>query len=155
MALVEMAVIAPVFFMLVFGMLSGGLLYNQKLQLSHAAREGARHAAALSEAQAFASGNWVENVRSVVIQRSNGELTAAQVCVALVQGVQPTVVTTTTGTVTTQHSTNGTQPCYDDSAGGQSQKRVQVQVRKPGTLDVVFFRYPVDLTARSNARHEF
>jgi Flp pilus assembly protein TadG len=156
-ALVETAIVAPVFVVLVFGMISGGVLYNQQMQMTHSAREGARYGVTVSETQPFTSGNWVSNVTAVVVERASGELTTNQVCVALVHGTAspPAVVTTTSGSITTYHSTKGSQPCFDDSAGNEHGRRVQVLVRKPGTLDAVFFKYPVDLTARATARHEF
>ena len=48
-ALVEFALLLPVFMALVLGMLSGGLIYNQKMDLTHATREGARYGAAIDK----------------------------------------------------------------------------------------------------------
>ena len=41
-ALVEFTLILPVFMMMVLGTFTGAIAYNQKLDLAHAAREGAR-----------------------------------------------------------------------------------------------------------------
>jgi Flp pilus assembly protein TadG len=147
-AMVEMAIMLPLFVMLVFGMLSGGILYNQQMQMTHSAREGARYGVTLSETQTFKNGQtWVSNVRDVVVERSAGELTADQVCVALVSGTAPNL------TVVNGASTNGA-PCFDDSAGAEEGRRVQVLTSRPGQLDAVFVKMPVDLTARATARHE-
>jgi Flp pilus assembly protein TadG len=158
-AMVEMAIMLPLFVMLVFGMLSGGILYNQQMQMTHSAREGARYAVTVSETQPFKNGqNWASNVRDLVVERSAGELTPAQVCVALVSGTGADlkVVTTVKGTVVTRHTTNGDgKPCFDDSAGGEEGRRVQVFTSRPGQLDAVFLKMPVDLTARATARHEY
>src|SRR5712691_4500636 len=51
-AMVEFALLLPVFMMLVMGAFSGAIAYNQKLDLAHAAREGARYGATLPENQA-------------------------------------------------------------------------------------------------------
>src|SRR5947209_11181455 len=101
-ALVEFALLVPIFMALVLGMFSGGVIYNQKLDLSHATREGARYGAAVSKDQVFANGNsWASNVRDLVVNRSAGDLVAGGgttagissdgVCVALVTGSPATV----------------------------------------------------------------
>ena len=147
-ALVEVALILPVFAMLLFGMLSGGSLYNRKMELTQAAREGARYGMTVSEGQTFTDGGtWEDNVRAVVLERAGGDITEADVCVSLVTDATPVVVD--------DHTTraDGT-PCFDDSAGGEGAKRVQVHIARPGELDAIFIRIPVELTARASGRHE-
>ena len=41
----EMALVVPLFLALVLGIVSTGIVYNHKLDLVHAAREGARYGA--------------------------------------------------------------------------------------------------------------
>lgn len=48
---VEFAIIAPLFFLLVFGIINFGWLFAQQLQLNHAVREGARAAVVQSTGQ--------------------------------------------------------------------------------------------------------
>jgi Flp pilus assembly protein TadG len=147
-ALIEAALIMPLFAMLVFGMLSGGSLYNRKMQITQAAREGARYGMTVPADQTFADGGtWVENVRAVVLERAGLDLGVNEVCVSLVAHATPTVV----GANTTR--ADGT-PCFDDSAGGEDARRVQVHISRPGVLDAIFVRIPVDLTARASGRHE-
>jgi len=43
--IVEFALIAPVFFILLFGIIDFGLMLNHRITLEHAVREGARYAA--------------------------------------------------------------------------------------------------------------
>src|SRR5207253_7197551 len=50
-ALVEFALILPVFMMLVLGTFTGAIAYNQKADLSHAANEGARYGGTLPQDQ--------------------------------------------------------------------------------------------------------
>src|SRR6266513_376229 len=91
-ALVEFALVLPLVLMLTFGMVSSALAYNHKMDLIHAAREGARYGATLPRDQCIGSPNpcgtstWAQVVQSVVVQRSLGDVTAAEVCVALVSG---------------------------------------------------------------------
>src|SRR5438270_11121301 len=135
-ALVEFALLLPVFMALVLGMLSGGLIYNQKMDLTHSTREGARYGAAIDKATTFANGqSWASNVRDLVVARSGGDLTAGTgttagistdgVCVALVNGSSPVALDS-------NHTTaGGTSPCFTDDTSDAG-KRVQVSARKGG-----------------------
>jgi Flp pilus assembly protein TadG len=158
-ALVEFAFVLPILVMLIFGMFSGGLLYNQKQQLTYATREGARYAATIPENQVFTNGqSWQNNVRDLIVERSVGDLTNAQVCVSLVRG------SANDGTrplaVVNSHSTAGANtPCipgqnYPTSASDQG-LRVQVTASRPGSIDlVVFGQITVTLDAAATAKSE-
>ena len=161
-ALVEFAFVLPILVMLIFGMFSGGLLYNQKQQLTYATREGARYAATIPENQTFSNNlyppadAWQNNVRDLIVERSVGDLTNAQVCVSLVRGS----ASNGTLTVVNSHSTAGpTTPCipgqnYPTSASDQG-LRVQVTATRPGTIDlVVFGQITVTLDAKATAKSE-
>jgi hypothetical protein len=155
-ALVEFAFIIPLFMMLVLGMISGGILYNQKMQLTHAAREGARYAATVPADQIFTSGTWAENMRKLVAERSAGELTAASdICVALVEGNN--APGSPLKAVSNAHTTQpglGNGECFDDTSSGEASRRVQVGVRKPGRLDALFVNIDLTLSSRAGAKHE-
>ncbi|MCA1674362.1 MAG: pilus assembly protein, partial [Actinobacteria bacterium] len=114
-ALVEFALILPLFMMLILGMFSGGIAYNQKLDVTHATREGARYGATVAETQTFAIGTWAEGVRELVVERSAGDVTADQVtCVALVEGPRknPTVVAANpAGNLHIWQPVGSTEPC--------------------------------------------
>ena len=156
-ALVEFALLLPVFMMLVLGMFSGGIVYNQKLDLTHATREGARYGAAVAKDQQFAAGTWATNVRDLVIQRSGGDLVAGSgttagistdgVCVALVTGSPAAVVTPSSS-----YSTSGG-TCFTDNSSDTSM-RVQVSARRPGKLEVLFFTQRMTLTANATSKFE-
>src|SRR5438270_10382174 len=76
-ALVEFALLLPVFMALVLGMLSGGLIYNQKMDLTHSTREGARYGAAIDKGTLFSNNqSWASNVRDLVVARSRGDALA-------------------------------------------------------------------------------
>ena len=157
-ALVEFALLLPVFMALVLGMFSGGLIYNQKMDLTHASREGARYGAAIDKAQRFSNQqSWASNVRDLVVARSGGDLTAGSgttagistdgVCVALVFGSTPTATDI-------NHTTaGGTSACFTDSSSDTG-TRVQVSARKAGKLEVLFFARVMTLTANATAHYE-
>ena len=155
-ALVEFALILPVVLMLIFGMITAGLTYNHKIDLTHAAREGARYGATLAQLQCSGSPNpcgtqtWAQVVQSVVVQRAAGDLTASQVCVALVTGNPGASL----GSGFSVNSANADGTCYSDG-NGDAGKRVQVAITKTGdTINAVLFRIPVTLTSQATAKFE-
>jgi len=152
---VEFAFAIPVFAMLLLGMISGGIAYNQKMQLTHAAREGARYAATVPADQIFTTGTWADNMRRIVVERATGELVASQVCVALVEG-DGSVAKPVKPISNSHHTGNGlgNGTCFDDGGSGEAARRVQVKVTKPGTLDALFVNIDLTLTSRAGARHE-
>lgn len=149
-ALAEFALVMPVLMTLLLGIVSAGLLWNTKLQMSHAVREGARHGATIPVDQSFDSGTWASNVRTVIVERSAGDLTAGDVCVALVEGTSPGVFDAD-GAFTTK--ADGT-ACYDDSGDGDDGLRVQVSAGTTGTLETGFWSWQVDLDTEATAQHE-
>jgi len=149
--LVEFAFVFPLLVMLIMGMVSAGSAYNQKLQITHAVREGARFAATVSPSQSFANGeSWARNVRDLVVERSAGDLVTEQVCVALVEGSPGTVHANSPDFSTAGFDT----PCIIDQqypiAGTDDGLRVQVTATRDGSIEVVI--YPViDFTISSQA----
>jgi Flp pilus assembly protein TadG len=153
---VEFALILPLVLMLAFGMVTAGLTYNHKIDLTHAAREGARYGATLAQLQCSGSPNpcgtqtWAQVVQSVVVQRAFGDITASQVCVALVTG-SPGAALASSFSV---NSPNADGTCYSDG-NGDSGKRVQVSIVKTGDkVDGLLFRIPVTLTSQATAKFE-
>src|SRR5947209_12477024 len=138
-ALVEFALILPVFMMLILGAFSGAALYNARLDLAHATREGARYGAAIDSTQHFANGqSWASNVRDLVVARSGGDLSAGTgttagistdgVCVALVTGSTATVVSPRAS-----NSTSGSTCCTGNTSDAGTP--VQASARKAGQLE--------------------
>ena len=155
-ALVEFALVLPLVLMLAFGMVTAGLTYNHKIDLTHAAREGARYGATLAQLQCTGSPNpcgtqtWAQVVQSVVVQRAFGDLTASQVCVALVNGNPGASV----GSTFSVNSPNGDGSCYSDG-NGDAGKRVQVAIAKSGdSINGLVFKIPVTLTSQATAKFE-
>ena len=155
-ALVEFALVLPLVLMLAFGVVTAGLTYNHKIDLTHAAREGARYGATLAQLQCSGSPNpcgtqtWAQVVQSVVVQRAFGDLTASQVCVALVSGSPGASL----GSTFSVNSPNADGTCYSDG-NGDAGKRVQVAITKTGdTINGILFKIPVTLTSQATAKFE-
>jgi Flp pilus assembly protein TadG len=152
--LVEFAIVLPVFAMLILGLFSGGMAYNNKQQITTAAREGARFGSTLHELQCSPTSNcggstWAQLVRSVTLQRSAGTLESANICVALVEGSGSAPVA-----VSAAHTTaGGTAACYADGSPDAG-KRVQVVVTRQDQLEVLVFTRDLTLRARATARLE-
>jgi Flp pilus assembly protein TadG len=165
-AVVEFALIVPVLLMLVMGLLTGGLVYNHKLDLVSAAREGARYGAALPQDSCtpitkcidstHPSGQtWAELVQSVVVSRSDGDVTTAQVCVAFVSGAAATVIGSPSQSSFSQHgAASATARCFDDG-GHDTTNRIQVQITRSGDeINAALFTIPVTLTSSAVAKSE-
>lgn len=72
---VEFALVVPVLFLMIFGIIEFGIIYNSQLQITAAVREGAREAAL---------GTPAAQVRSEVIATASGlnpTLTASQIAI--------------------------------------------------------------------------
>jgi Flp pilus assembly protein TadG len=155
-ALVEFALIVPAFFMLMVGMFTGALAYNDQIGLTQAAREGARYGATLP--LATSNNQWAANAQAVVYQRSGGSLTATngQVCVSLVSGVYPNVVVhADPGDPVNQYTTSSSgTPCIPNDGNTDGCSRVQVTVQKPSKLQAVLFTMSLNLTSRAVVRYE-
>ncbi len=170
-ALVEFALVLPVLIMILLGLITGGLVLNEKQQMTYATREGARYAATIPAGQPFASGTWATNVRDLIVQRSDGALSAADVCVALVEGNAPATAIAAadpdgptgplTAQPTTYHSTEpGAAACIPGqtypTSPGDSGRRVQVTTSKPaeiqlGLFGVIDVTLDVDATAQTES----
>ncbi|MDQ1568119.1 MAG: hypothetical protein QOF96_2999 [Actinomycetota bacterium] len=154
-ALVEFALVLPLVLMLTFGMVTSAMAYNHKMDLTHAAREGARYGATLPRDQCIGSPNpcgtstWAQVVRSVVVQRSLGDVASVDVCVALVTG-NPGA--TTSGFFV--GSTRSDNLCFDDG-NGDSGDRVQIAVKRTtDKINGILFNFPVTLTSQATAKFE-
>ncbi|MDZ7731850.1 MAG: hypothetical protein U5R31_00920 [Acidimicrobiia bacterium] len=87
-------------------------------------------------------------MRELAVHRSAGELEDADVCVASVAGSTPTAFSS-------DHTTeSGTDPCFDDSAAGESGMRVQVTSTADATIETGFWAMDVTLEADAAAKHE-
>lgn len=164
-SLVEFALILPVFTMLLFGMISTGIALNDKQQITHATREGARYAATVPANQIFDNGeDWAVNVRDLVVQRSIDTLEDASVCVSLVTGSASTgdlEVLDGDPQYSTRTISGSPAPCTLDedypvsTAAADDGRRVQVTATAPAEIDLVLFgRYTITMSVKATALTE-
>lgn len=153
-ALVEFALVLPILAALMLGTITGGFALNQKQQVTHATREGARYAASIAPNQAFVSGTWAENVRDLVVERSAGDLANSGVCVSLVQG-SPAVVVLPAAS----HSTAaGNLPCISGETypvtANDTGLRVQVTGSKAYAIEFLIGRSAGVMKTQATAKSE-
>jgi Flp pilus assembly protein TadG len=152
--LVEFALIFPFLAMLLFGMLTGGLVLNRRMAVSQASREGARYGATVPTDQCTPIANcggrtWAKQVQSVAVSRAGGSVQAANVCVALVEGPGSAPVP-----LSLTHTTKSTlAPCYVDQSADTG-KRVQVVISFTDKIEAVALQVPVTVTSRSTSKLE-
>lgn len=154
-AAVEFALLFPLFLLIVFGVVNMGFGFNQKINLTQAAREASRYGATLS-IRASAPGNsgtvatWLQKVTDVAISAGGNDLAATRpnryVCVAYVSS---------TGTITSKVTGTGgpgtNALCFPD---GRSDTRVQVVVRSQTIVDFVFMGKAIDVGSESATHYE-
>lgn len=150
-SLVEFALILPVLVMLLLGMITGGIALNDKQQMTHATREGARYAAVVPHDQTFDDGGtWASNVQALIVARSQGTLETADICVSLVYGNPGTVVSAA-------HTTNAGAPCIASQPypTDLNSTRVQVTSSRDATIQLgLFGAYDVTLQSDATAKAE-
>lgn len=159
-AVVEFAMVLPVLAMLLLGMVSGAIAWNENLALSQGARVAAREAvtrplpATLSDAT---MSPWLDDVADRAVAASEGKMAAGVsgrvVCVAYVYpaGTSPDeTFSRTLGENGTR--TSGTSPCFADGQGAND-RRLQVVLERVGVLDVGFWRQ--ELTLRRQVVYRF
>ena len=158
-ALVEFALVVPVFMMLVFGLFTGGLAYSTKQSVTAAAREGSRYGATLplavdASCNPVSGGsanvtNWLKCVSDLTVRTASGDLNVGAsgryVCVSFVTGgtMAATVATKSryisdTGGV--EQVNTSTSDCYTlngltADGLGSTQPRVQVVTRRTGRME--------------------
>lgn len=131
-AAIEFALVLPLLVMLLFGVTTAGLAYNDNLSIANAAREGARLGAAL-DYQAAGGSTWASSVQQRVQQvyfNSSNTLTDSEVCVEL---------KTASGTVLASNGNTGcgTEPTLPTMVAGSC--AVVVWVQKVSSISLIVF----------------
>ncbi len=151
--IVEFAIIFPVFMLITLGMLTGGITLTHQLSVTQAAREAARYGATVAQGQCAVPANcggltWAQLVQSLAVQRAGGDVTTANVCVALVSGVgsAPTAVDSS-------HIAGGTTRCYVDNSADTG-LRVQVSLTRPDQIQLMVSTIDINLISHATARFE-
>ena len=159
-ALVEFAIILPVFLLIIFGGLTAGIAFSHKSEVIHAVRDGARYGATVpvdqcDSASCTGGRNWAQVVRDVTSQRSDGALASSDICVSLVYGASGNVYTRTNGVYTTGTSTTfPTAGCFDDG-GVDTGMRVHVSaVRNGNTINLILASPSYSINSHAVAHYE-
>lgn len=179
-ALVEFALVFPVFMTLVLGMFSGGLAYSRKVTLTNAAREGSRYGATLAPASvdpgppSAGIDEWARQVTDAVEQNAEGDLrdgvAGREICVAYLwpagdadaavphkekshRNFRPETGPDTMLAGDDPGATLSMLECFADGRPA-AEKRVQVRVTRRSEINLLFFDIPVTLTAESVTRFE-
>lgn len=152
-ALVEFALIVPVFLLMLLGMLSGGIAFDRKQNVTSAARESARYAATLPlSAHGGVVDDWLTAVASVAKDSADGALAsgvpAQRVCVAYINGGVSRYRNEVSGAATFADGT-----CFVD-ARPPGEARVQVVTARESKLEALLWSRDLLLRSQSVAKYE-
>lgn len=162
---VEFALILPLFFAIALAALTGGISYDRKLAISHAAREASRFGATLPVGGTTdaALSSWLTAVANATEQGAAGSLdptaSGRSICVAYVypNGNTPgdrTGILQRGATAGTPNPNAGSAArCFDDGLPA-TVRRVQVRVARTSKFEAFFFSRSASLTDRSVNRFE-
>ena len=152
--MVEFALILPVVMSLLLGLVTGGALYNKKLAMSSASREGSRFGATLDGPT---TNGWAVDVQKRTQELASSDLALSNVCVMLV--VKTGLATSTdvpggTYSALGTDCSSSTQPS-NPSTAADGTCLVKVWVTKPNQkLQAMFFSVNVDLKTSTVSRYE-
>ena len=148
-SLVEFALLAPVLFSLLLGMITGGLALAAKNSMTNAVREGGRLGATLPEGSDW-SADWAFEVRRQTVALAGGDLESSDVCVQMVKvGNTPPVLGSTTCSAALT-------PLAPDtpSTAASGQCVVKVWASRGAELNVLFFKRQLTLDAQAVGLYE-
>lgn len=151
-AAVEFALLLPLFTILVFGIISGGIVFNDKLALSQGVREAARYGATLqtAPADATAATTFLKTVRSTAQGDAYGQMGtgAATYCVGFVPA--------TTGKNHYYLTNDASDAQIGDcpNAPGVQAGSVVVVGQKPASFNLILAKYDTTMTSVAVARFE-
>lgn len=160
--LVEFALVMPVFMTLILGIFTGAQAYDHDLSITHAAREGARYAATLAkEPTGLTALFWWSAVEDRVVAASAGDLDLSKaghyVCIALVKP-DGTLSVDSMGNAYAQwlpsRPVGAPDTCYTSNVTGTTYSRVHVLVRRPDSIDTVFYSHDLTLRSQAAVRYE-
>jgi TadE-like protein len=165
---VEFALLLPIFVMLTFGTLTGGIAFWHHIELTQGARDAAR-LGATSPISAVAPapsgektiGDWLTMVATVAATESGwgglADVSAADsgafICVAYVSGEDGSISTNRmiVGVVKESDGLLESGGCFADD---RAESRVQVLIRRDAELNAVLFNSDLELRTRSSIPYE-
>jgi len=148
-SLVEFALIAPLLFALLLGMITGGLALSRKNSMANAVREGGRLAATLPKGTSWDT-DWAIDVRDRVVSLAGGDLADAEVCVQIIDVVaDPDEVEGSY--LGASCPTTEAPPTPSSASRGCI---VKVWARSTAALDTIFFSRDLTLDSRAVGVYE-
>lgn len=154
---VEFAILLPIFIMLVFGGIYGGIAIDHKIGITQAAREGARFGSTLP----IPAGNetaWLDQVMQATEGAASSDIAPGSnnstVCVAFVDASPGSAtlsesLDSTGGTGTPQPT-----PCYTDDSAVAATQRVQVAIGRDVIFDIGIASWTLHLTSTATVQYE-
>lgn len=161
-ALVEFAILLPLFVTLIFGMVTIGIAFERQLGVTHAARESGRHGATLPVSNFAGSASpidaWLDAVATRSVADAGGSLDPGTpglfICVAFVHPDGTTAADSTRRRVEDPlGALYADEACFSDGRP-DAERRVQVQVGRDSDLNAVLFNWTVALRSEAVARYE-
>jgi hypothetical protein len=155
-ALVETALAFPLLAMLLMGIVSSSIAYEQSSSIKNASRETSRYGATLPVDGDLSA--WLVNVSDIAVASATGDLNLANdghsVCVAYVYpdgtSLDDSTLSLTIDSTTTAEGSFG---CFTDGRP-DSERRVQVVVERGAKIEAVFFSSDVTLRGKAASRFE-
>ena len=148
-SLVEFAIIMPVLFMLIIGMITGGITLSRQNSVENAVREGTRFGA-VNPNTVLAT--YLQQVVTQVENAATGDLAdtvaGKQICAAFIDSSGTVTSLRKVGASTTAGSTE----CFAD--GRTNEARIQVSAARDSEIQGVFWTVDVDLNSQSVTRYE-
>jgi hypothetical protein len=155
-ALVETALAFPLLAMLLMGIISSSIAYEQSSSIKNASRETSRYGATLPVDGDLSA--WLTDVADIAVASATGDVDVTadghSVCVAFVYpdgtSSDDSTLSLTIDSTTTVEGSNG---CFTDGRP-DSERRVQVVVQRPAKIEAVFFSSDVNLSGKAASRFE-
>lgn len=156
-ALVEFAIVFPVLFMLLIGMVTGGISYARHNAINNAARETSRYGATLPlTSEASYLNALLDEAKAAATGDLDSSVDAQRLCVAYVyeDGTTPNDRTVSLTEVAGVRGAPSFSKCFTDNPRPDDERHVQVQLQRDTDIEGVFWTHTVTITARSVSRYE-
>ncbi len=156
---VEFALLLPIFLMLVFGGIYGGIAIDHKIGITQAAREGARFGSTLPipPQPGQTEADWLGQVLTATESAAYNDITpgadSSTICVAF---VDPTNATNTQFVTMSSSGAPATpaSPCLTPSTSLGATQFVQVDIGRDVVFDIGIARWPLRVTSSAVVQYE-
>ena len=144
----------PLIMMLVLGLVSAGIAYNEKITLTHAARESARFAATFPIGNTASLEDWLAAVEARAIADAAGSLDPGtpglHICIAY---VFPDGSGANDSTKSRLNGAPGVGDCFTDGRP-ITERRIQIEIGRDVELEALFFSTTIGLESQAVSRFE-